>query len=283
MSINSAAAERVVLITGASSGIGKACAVALLQRGFAVYGAARRLERLQELQSLGLRPIRLDVTDSASCRECIERIASESGRLDILINAAGYGAYGAFEEVGDEEAKRQFEVNVFGLANITRLALPLMRRQQDGRIVNLSSMAGKIYTPMGAWYYASKHAVEALSDSLRCEVRDFGIKVIIIEPGMILTEWSDIAVKSMQEASAAGPYAHLAQRMQKVMDFGYRPGIAGKPEDIAKLVIKALSDPNPRQRYAGPWDARLLIFMRKYLPDCLFDLAVRLFCCPGRK
>lgn len=283
MNPDSALAQKVVLVTGASSGIGRDCALALLRRGCTVYGAARRLERLQEMQSCGLRPIRLDVTDQSSCRECIEGIAAEAGRLDILINAAGYGAFGSFEEINAEEAERQFKVNVFGLANITRLALPLMRGQQSGRIVNISSMAGKIYTPMGAWYYASKHAVEALSDSLRCEVRDCGIKVIIIEPGMILSEWSDIAVKSLREASGAGPYAHIAKRMQKILSFGYRPHIAGKPEAIVKMIIKALNDPNPGQRYAGPLDAKLLICMRKYLPDCLFDLAVRLICCPFGK
>src|SRR5215207_11623280 len=179
----------VALITGASSGIGEATAVELLRRGFTVYGAARRVDRMAALADRGVHVIEMDVTDDASMTSGVERVIREQGRIDVLVNNAGYGSYGALEDVPLDEARRQFEVNVFGLARLTQLVLPHMRAQRDGYIVNISSMGGKIWEPLGSWYHASKFAVEGLSDSLRVEVAEFGIKVVIIEPGTIRSEW----------------------------------------------------------------------------------------------
>ena len=177
----------VALVTGASSGIGAATARRLARAGFVVYGAARRLDRLAALEGEGVRPLALDVTDDASMVAAVERVVAEQGRIDVLVNNAGYGSYGAVEDVPQEEARRQIEVNLFGLARLIQLVLPAMRAQGSGRIVNVTSMGGRIATAFGGWYHASKHAVEGLSDSLRQEVARFGIDVVVIEPGGIRT------------------------------------------------------------------------------------------------
>ncbi|MCR5662373.1 MAG: SDR family NAD(P)-dependent oxidoreductase [bacterium] len=264
-------ANKVLLITGASSGIGKAAALEMLKKGWTVYGGARRLERLKEMKSQGLKALQLDVTDEQSRKQAIGTIVEQEGRLDGLVNCAGYGSYGAIEDVPEAEAKRQFDVNVFGLAAMCREALPVMRSQGKGRIVNISSMGGRIYTPMGGWYFASKHAVEALSDCLRHEVRPLGIQVSVIQPGMILSEWSGISLEQLEKTSGNGPYAGLAKKMAKILKFGYREHFAGKPEVIGRLVRKALTADKPKIRYSAPWDAKLLLFLRKYAPESLFD------------
>lgn len=272
------AGQKTVLITGASAGIGRAAAELMLRRGWKVYGAARRMEKMQELAELGLHPLPLDVTDASSCAMCVQQMLQDCGHIDGLVNCAGYGSFGAVEDVPLEEARRQFEVNVFGLAAMTKEVLPFMRRQGSGRIVNISSMGGQIYSPMGGWYYASKRAVEAISDSMRIETAPYGVKVVLIEPGVIKSEWSSIASDSMQRCSAAGPYALICEKMRKVLETGYSDGIAGTPEYIASLIERALCSANPKIRYAGPWDAKLLLFFKKYAPDAVFDLAVRLIC-----
>ena len=274
----SARPRRVALITGASSGIGQSTAKALLERGWVVYGAARRVERLRELSEHGLRSLYLDVTQPASCAACLAKVIEEAGQIDALINNAGYGSFGSVEEISNEEAHHQFEVNVFGLANMIREVLPFMRQAEQGRIVNVASMGAKVYTPMGGWYYASKSAVEILSDSLRQEVSSYGIKVILIEPGVIKSEWPDIAVRHMQETSQNGPYAKLCAKMSNVLKLCYGDNFVGSPDYVARMIVKALNSPCPRQRYAGPWDAKFLLFIKKYLPDAAFDLIVRLIC-----
>lgn len=271
--------KRVALVTGASSGIGCATAKALSLRGWTVYGAARRQERLQELEKLGIKTRTLDVTDPNSISTCVGSLIEAEGQIDLLVNCAGYGSYGAFEDVPLEEGRRQFEVNVFGLAAISKEVLPFMRQNNSGRIVNISSMGGQIYTTMGSWYYASKRAVEGLTDSLRNEVAQYGIKVILIEPGMIGSEWSNIAVESMEKYSAQGPYAKLCSYMRQILNIGYNPKITGKPEYIAQLIVQAAESKHPKLRYAGPWDAKFLLFWKKYLPDKVFDLIVKLLCC----
>src|SRR5690349_17668304 len=188
-----AVGAKVALVTGASSGIGEAIARKLAQLGFTTYAAARRVERMEPLRDVGVRPLQLDVTDEASMTSAIEHIAAEAGCIDVLVNNAGYGSYGALEDVPLAEGRRQFEVNVFGLAQLTQLVLPHMRRLGSGHIVNISSMGGKMYEPLGAWYHATKFAVEGLSDSLRLELKPFGISVVIIEPGAIRSEWGGIA------------------------------------------------------------------------------------------
>src|SRR6516164_3306739 len=180
---------KVALVTGASSGIGEATARQLAAAGFTVYAAARRTERMQQLTEAGIRPIAMDVTDDASMQTGVKTILNEQGRIDALVNNAGYGSYGALEDVPMSEARAQMEVNVFGAARLIQLVLPQMRQQRSGTIVNITSMGGKIYTPLGAWYHATKHALEALSDCLRMELKPFGINVVVIEPGGIRTEW----------------------------------------------------------------------------------------------
>lgn len=270
--------RKVVLITGASSGIGEAAAIEMLKTNWIVYGAARRVERMAALASQGLRPLHLDVTDLASRQQAVSQIIQETGRLDGLVNNAGYGSYGSLEEVPMTEAKRQFDVNVFGLVGMCQEVLPIMRQQQGGRVVNVASMGGRIYTPMGGWYYATKHAVEALSDCLRQEVKSFGLKVSIIEPGIIKSEWSQHSLDSLLAVSGNGPYQGLAQKLNKVMSYGYQDKLAGKPSVIGHLIAHALTSRRPRIRYAAPIDAKVLLAARKYLPDAIFDALVSLVC-----
>ncbi|MGL5066248.1 MAG: oxidoreductase [Sarcina sp.] len=179
--------KKVALITGASSGIGFDTAIELQKKGYIIYGAARRVDRLETLKKNGINVIALDVTNEESMVKCVETILAKEGRIDVLVNNAGYGSFGAIEDVSMEEARRQVEVNVFGLARMTQLVLPSMRANKYGKIVNISSMAGKMHTPFGGWYHATKFAVEGFSDCLRMEVAEFGIDVILVEPGGIKT------------------------------------------------------------------------------------------------
>ena len=195
--------NKVALVTGASAGIGEATARALLAEGYRVFAGARRIERMAALADAGATLLKLDLTDDASIVGAVEAIKADAGCLDVLVNNAGYGSYGALEDVPLAEARRQFDVNVFGLARLSQLALPLMRAQKSGKIVNVSSIGGKVWEPMGSWYHATKFAVEGLSDSLRVEVERFGIDVIVIEPGAIKTEWAGIAAQGLRRASTA--------------------------------------------------------------------------------
>ena len=198
---------KVALVTGASSGIGEDAARLLHEHGFTVYAVARRTGPMEKLAALGVRTFGMDVTDDASVTAGVEKIIAEAGRIDVLVNNAGYGSYGAVKDVPLEEARRQFEVNVFGLARLIQLVVPHMRAQRSGRIINISSIGGKIYEPLGGWYHATKFAVEGLSDSLRIELRPFGIGVVLIEPGTIRTGWNTIARENLARASASSAYA----------------------------------------------------------------------------
>ncbi|HEX9028272.1 MAG TPA: oxidoreductase [Anaerolineales bacterium] len=265
---------RVVLITGGSSGIGKATAVLLATKGWRVYAAARRLEAMQDLTAIGVIPLKLDITDENQRRAAVEEIMRNDGHVDALVNNAGYGSYGALEEVPDEEARRQFEVNVFGLMGLTRLVLPHLRRQGHGRIVNVSSIGGRMATPLGGWYHASKFALEALSDSLRLEVKPFGIEVVVIQPGRVSTEWSGIAQKNLLAASGNGPYRELVTSLAPVLEDsqpGKGPLAPAAPEAIAQVIEHALQTKRPKTRYAAPCHAKLFLFFRWLLPDCAFD------------
>ena len=264
----------VVLITGASAGIGKSTAKLLLANGYKVYAGARRLENLRDLETLGAGVMRLDVTDEASLKSALDTVMNAEGRLDVLINNAGYGAHGAIEDVPMSEARRQFDVNVFGLARLTQLVLPIMRKQGSGKIVNISSIAGKITLPLGGWYHATKHAVEAYSDALRAEVYRFGIKVILIEPGAIKTEWDTVAMANLAKYSGQGPYAALTDKLVNKFRAGYKAGAPG-PDVVAKTILKALRADRPSARYAVPFQARLILLMKWLLPDCVLDFAIR--------
>ncbi|MFG1820282.1 oxidoreductase [Kribbella sp. NPDC049174] len=266
---------KIALVTGASSGIGEATARKLHGLGFTVYGAARRVDRMEKLAADGIRPLAMDVTDEDSMQSGIERILAESGRIDVLVNNAGYGSYGALEEVPLSEARYQFEVNVFGAARLIQLVLPGMRAQRSGRIVNISSMGGKIYTPLGGWYHGTKFALEALSDCLRLEVKPFGIDVVVIEPGGIRTEWGGIAADNLRKVSAAGPYANQAEAMAKSMDSEMADRRSSPPTVIADAIAKAVTARRPRTRYLVGFAAKPLVTLRRLLPDRAFDYTIK--------
>lgn len=261
--------KKVVLITGASSGMGKSTAHILQAQGYKVYGAARRTERMKDLAEKGMGVVSLDLTDDASIQKAVQEVIDKEGRIDVLINNAGYGSYGTVEEVPIEEAKRQFEVNIFGLARITQLVLPHMRAQQSGRIVNISSMGGKIYTPMGAWYHATKFALEGWSDCLRLEVKQFGIDVVVVEPGGIETEWGNIAMENLQKVSGHGPYADFVNQVLGSMDTS---GSKLSPVDLlGKEIAKAATVNKPKTRYLKGYMAKPLVTLRRWVSDRTFD------------
>jgi NAD(P)-dependent dehydrogenase (short-subunit alcohol dehydrogenase family) len=265
--------SQVAIVTGASSGIGAVTAARLAREGFTVYGAARRTDRLAELE--GVRALPLDLTDDASVVAAVERVLAEEGRIDVLVNNAGYGSYGAIEDVPLDEARRQVEVNLFGLARMIQLVLPSMRERRSGRIVNITSMGGRFAAPFGGWYHATKWAVEALSDSLRQEVSGFGIDVVVVEPGAIRTEWGGIAMDSAREVSGRGAYADRVTRMASRFDrAGERTG--SDPEVVARTIARAVSARRPRTRYAVGAGARPVIALRTVLPDRAFDSVLSL-------
>jgi NAD(P)-dependent dehydrogenase (short-subunit alcohol dehydrogenase family) len=276
-------ASRAVLITGCSSGIGWATAEHLAGKGWTVYATARRVEAIAQLGAHGCRLLPLDVTDEESMRGAVEEVERVEGAVGVLINNAGYSQSGAIEEVSMEKVRRQFETNVFGLVRMCQLVLPGMRRQGFGRIVNLSSMGGKLTLPGGGFYHATKHAVEAISDALRFEVRGFGVGVVVIEPGIIRTGFAEAAVGSMGEGApeARGPYADFDAGVARVTRENYERGplakLGGGPEVVAETIERAISAARPRTRYAVTPSATLLISTRRLLPDRAWDLLLRFF------
>ncbi|RMG55764.1 MAG: oxidoreductase [Bacteroidetes bacterium] len=267
--------SKVILLTGASSGIGKDAALRLIREGHTVYGAARRVEQMQELVAAGGHALALDITQEAQIQAAVDQVIAEQGRIDVLVNNAGYAIYGSVEETPIEDARRQFEVNLFGLARLTQLVLPHMRAQGSGTIINMSSMGGKIYTPMGAWYHATKHALEGWSDCLRLELAPLGIHVVIIEPGAIATEFGDVMMAPMLARSGQGPYQHMAQATAAAVQGSYdKPGASSPPSVISKLISQAVRARKPRTRYAAGKFAKPMMFLRKWSSDRLFDRLV---------
>lgn len=262
--------ERVALVTGASSGIGAATARRLAGAGFLVYGAARRTDRLAELATDGVRALALDVTSDDSMVAAVDQVLSETGRIDLLVNNAGYGSYGAIEDVPMDEARRQIEVNLFGLARMIQLVVPGMRARRSGTIVNITSMGGKITTPFGGWYHASKFAVEGLSDALRLELARFGVHVVVIEPGAIATEWGGIAMDTARAASGQGPYAEQVRAMNAGMN-GAVARWASDPDVVARAIERAATTDRPRTRYAIGFLAKPALLARRLLPDRAMD------------
>jgi short-subunit dehydrogenase len=245
--------KKVIIVTGASSGIGKATALQLIKEGHTVYGVARRIEKMQDLIQAGGHAKAMDVTNHTQIEEVIKDIIDDEGRIDVQVNNAGYAVYGPVEEISYEQAKRQFEVNLFGLAEVTKAVLPTMRAQKSGEIINISSVGGKIYSPLGAWYHATKHALEGWSDCLRLELKEFNIDVVIIEPGAIKTEF-DVAMDHQFGEVKNSPYAQLKKAMEKVMTNAYKPGNYSEPTVIAEAISKAIKAKNPKTRYAaGKW------------------------------
>ncbi len=264
-------ATRTALVTGASSGIGQDTARKLQALGCTVYGAARRTDRLRALAADGIHPLPMDVTDDASMSAGVNRILEETGRIDVLVNNAGYGSFGAIEDVPMDEARRQFEVNVFGLARLTQLVAPHMRAQGSGTIINISSIGGRLTTPLGGWYHATKYAVEALSDALRMELRPFGIDVVVIEPGCIRTAWWAIAADHLEATAEGSAYADQIRAVAGTMRSESNQRRYSPPEAIARAIGKIVTARRPRTRYAVGFMARPLIAARRILPDRAFD------------
>jgi NAD(P)-dependent dehydrogenase (short-subunit alcohol dehydrogenase family) len=269
------ATSRTVLITGCSSGIGNATAARLARAGWTVYATARRPETLADLT--GCKHLALDVNDETSMATAVDAVLSEAGRIDALVNNAGYSLSGAVETLNLDDIRREFETNVFGLVRLSQLVLPAMREQRQGRIVNIGSMGGKLTFPGGGAYHASKYAVEAFSDALRYEVSGFGIQVVLIEPGLITTNFDEAALASM-DLESDGPYAAFNRTVAKATTEAYAGPMAkfgGPPESVAKTVEKALTKRRPRPRYTVTPSAPASIATRKLLGDRGWDLAMR--------
>lgn len=272
---------RAVLVTGCSSGIGRATALRLAARGFAVYATARRLESIRDLADRGCRVLQLDVCDEESMRSAVGAVEAAHGAVGVLVNNAGYGLPGAVEELPLPEVRRQFETNLFGPLRLTQLVLPTMRRRREGTIVNVSSVGGRLTTPGNGAYHASKHALEALSEALRFELRGFGIDVVVVEPGAIATGWVDTAVRQMEAIDTEGsPYAELKLAVARRLR-GAHGGLlglaAGRPEDVARVIERALTATRPRARYIVPPISGLFVALRRCTPDRLWDACMRRF------
>lgn len=265
--------SKVAIVTGASSGIGEATARRLNALGYIVYAVARRLEMMAPLAEVGVRPVRADVTDDAALVALVEAIIAETGRIDVLVNNAGYGSLGALEDVPMAEARRQLDVNLFGLARLIQLVTPHMRQQRSGHIINISSIGGKIYLPLSCWYHATKFAVEGLSDALRLELAPFGIHVVVVEPGAIDTEWHGVAAENLIESSAGSAYAGQVANFVTVLGGG---SLASSPDVVAKVIGRAVTSRRPRTRYAVGLGAKPVIYLRRAVPDRVFDALVRL-------
>lgn len=278
--------SRVVLITGCSSGIGRASAERLAGAGWTVYATARRPESIAELESRGCRTLALDVTDEASMSAAVAEVEREHGAVGALVNNAGYSQSGAIEEVPIDDVRRQFETNVFGLARMCQLVLPGMRRAGEGRIVNISSMGGKLTFPGGGYYHATKHAVEAISDALRFEVKGFGVQVVCVEPGLIRSGFSETAVASVN-APEDSPYAkfnHVVAKQTAEAYHGPMGRLGGDPGSVAKVIEKALTAGRPRPRYTVTASAKLMMGQHALMSDRLWDRAMSTqFPVPGKE
>ena len=271
-------ASKAVLITGCSSGIGRASALRLAQKGWTVYASARRPESIADLAEAGCKTLTLDVTDEESMRAAVAQVEREQGAVGVLINNAGYSQSGPVEQVEMEAVHRQFETNVFGVIALTQLVLPRMREQHWGKIVNVGSMGGRLTFPGGGFYHATKHALEAISDALRFEVRGFGIDTILVEPGLIVTEFGSAAVASMDGVPDDGPYAEFNAKLTKLTTDTYEGPmrhLGGGPDAVAKAIEKAISRRRPPARVRVTPSARLAIAQRRLTPDRVWDAAMR--------
>jgi NAD(P)-dependent dehydrogenase (short-subunit alcohol dehydrogenase family) len=270
--------SKAVLITGCSSGIGHATAEHLVDRGWTVYATARRAEAIQDLAERGCVTLGLDVTEEASMRTAVDAVELAEGAVGVLVNNAGYSQSGAIETVPLNQVRRQFETNVFGLIRMCQLVLPGMREQGWGRIVNVSSMGGKLVFPGGGIYHATKHAVEAISDALRFEVRGFGVHVVAIEPGLIRTRFGEAAVESIEEGTGNGPYAEFNEAVARVTAGAYEGSMArlgAGPEAVARKIEKAITARRPKPRYPVTASARVLLGQHALMTDRMWDAMMR--------
>lgn len=271
--------SRAVLITGCSTGIGRATALRLVRAGHPVYATARRVDAIRDLEEAGCRTLALDVCSEESMQAAVEKIEDREGAIGVLVNNAGYGADGAVEEVPMDEVRRQFETNVFGLARLCQLVLPGMRAQRSGRIVNLSSMGGRLTLPGGGFYHATKYAVEALSDALRFEVAGFGVQVVIIEPGIITTEFAQTALGKVAEAAKPGsPYEAFHTKLSSSLAdiaSGKMGAITAGPDKVAEVIERAIGASRPKTRYLVTAGAHVFVALRRVLGDRGFDAFLR--------
>lgn len=268
--------NKVILLTGASSGIGYDTAVALAQQGHKVYAAARRVERMEPLRQYGIVPLKMDVTDEASMKEGVKTLLDAEGRIDVLINNAGYGYFGAVENVPMDDARNQLEVNVFGLARLCQLVLPTMRAQHSGRIINTASVAGRAVFYYGGWYHVSKYAVESLSDAMRMELKPFGIDVVIIEPGAIKTNWGIIAADHLIESSKGTAYEQTGTMMANNLRNMYLSNTISDPAVVRKAIVRAVNARRPCTRYRIGRMANAIVFFHWLLPTRWWDAFLRL-------
>jgi len=268
--------NKVILLTGASSGIGYDTAVALAQQGHKVYAAARRVERMEPLRQYGIVPLKMDVTDETSMQEGVKTLLDAEGRIDVLINNAGYGYFGAVENVPMDDARNQLEVNVFGLARLCQLVLPTMRAQHSGRIINIASVAGRSVFYYGDWYHVSKYAVESLSDAMRMELKPFGIDVVIIEPGAIKTNWGIIAADHLIESSRGTAYEQTGTMMANNLRNMYLSNTISDPAVVRKAIVRAVNARRPCTRYRIGRMANAIVFFHWLLPTRWWDAFLRL-------
>ncbi len=269
-----------VLISGCSSGIGAATAEALAHAGHTVYATARKKETLADLEAVGCHPLALDVTSEDSMVAAVRAVEAEHGRVGTLVNNAGYAEYGPIEEADLDRVRAMFETNVFGLARLTQLVLPAMRRSRAGRIVNIGSMGGRITFPVGGFYHATKYAVEAISDVLRVEVKPFGIDVILVEPGLVRTNFESRMSESLEVGTGSGgadtAYADLLAANDKQTTSGYASDLmATGPEAVAAVIVKAVDTARPRSRYVVTSAAKVMINLRRFGGDRVWDGAIR--------
>lgn len=262
---------KVILITGASSGMGKQSAIQLIGEDHIVYTVARRIDQMRDIKALGGHPIQMDVTVESDIENVVDTIIREQGRIDVLWNNAGYGLYGSVEDVDIDEARRQMEVNVFGMAAMTQKVVPHMRKAGSGTIINTSSMGGKMYFPMGAWYHASKHAVEGLSDCLRLELKAFNINVVVLEPGFIATEFGSVLLSSFDKIRKNSAYRNMMDKIIEGTKKSAEPGGSSAPKVIADAISKIVRSNKPKTRYKVGKFAKMMPWMRIYLGDKLFD------------
>jgi NADP-dependent 3-hydroxy acid dehydrogenase YdfG len=270
--------SKAVLITGCSSGIGEATAELLNAAGWKVYATARRPETLESLKAKGCETLALDVTDEESMRAAVDSVSQAEGAVGVLINNAGYSQSGAVESVPLEQVRRQFETNVFGLLRMCQLVLPGMRAQRWGKIVNLGSMGGRLTFPGGGIYHATKYAIEAISDALRFEVRGFGIDVILVEPGLIVTKFGEVASASVTAAGDDGPYEDFNRKVATLTENAYKgpmSKLGGPPETVAKTISAALRARRPKARYPVTPSAHVMINQRKLVGDRVWDMIMR--------
>jgi short-subunit dehydrogenase len=266
-----------VLITGCSTGIGRATAERLARSGMNVYATARKLDSIADLQQAGCKTLALDVNSEESMRAAVAAVEQADGAVGVLVNNAGYSQSGAVESIPLDEVRRQFETNVFGLLRMCQLVLPGMRREGRGRIINLSSMGGKLTFPGGGIYHATKYAVEAISDALRFEVRGFGVHVSVIEPGLIKTNFAETAVGSVEASQDDGPYSKFNSAVQASTAGVYDSALGrlgGGPETVAKAIERAIRARRPKTRYRVTASARFFMTQRALLPDRAWDAVV---------